>query len=166
VDLSEEDKKFQMGDQFANRLIAQTLDKALKTEGISSQVAFLQVKQAAPGASSQIFGILESMLEDFERNMKEGRESEDKAVADYEELKATATVSLKQGRDQLSDKRKEAAYNKDALSNAKDDLSATQEQRSADVEFLSNLKLQCNDLDAQMDARTQARQNEIAAVSE
>jgi len=45
-------------------------------------------------------------------------------------------------------------------------LSATQAQRSADVKFLSNLKLQCNDLDAQMAARTAARQAELSAVGE
>lgn len=65
-----------------------------------------------------------------------------------------------------SKKKKEAADNRAALANAKEDLDATREQKSADIEFLSNLKLQCNDIDSQMAERSELRAKEIQAVSE
>ena len=40
---------------------------------------------------------------------------------------------------------------------AKEDLALTREQRSADVKFLHNLKLQCNDLDKQYGQSPRAR---------
>merc|ERR1740121_2358069 len=40
------------------------------------------------------------------------------------------------------------------------------EQRSADVKFLSDLRLECQDLDHQWEQRSKARQEEIVAVSD
>merc|ERR1712039_719717 len=53
-----------------------------------------------------------------------------------------------------------------ALSDAKEDLALTRETRSADVKFLHNLKLQCNDLDKQWERRSATRAEEIKAVAE
>merc|ERR1719188_743056 len=60
----------------------------------------------------------------------------------------------------------EDADNKKALSDAKEDLSITRNQRSEDVEFLRNLKLSCNDLDTQWEKRSKTRSAELKAVTE
>merc|ERR550537_1283982 len=60
----------------------------------------------------------------------------------------------------------EFAGNTKALSDAKEDHGTTQEQRSADVKFLRNLKLKCQDLDREYAKRSKARGDEVKAVSE
>merc|ERR1719433_2089666 len=56
--------------------------------------------------------------------------------------------------------------NTKALSDAREDLDATRDARGSDVEFLRNLKLKCQDLDHNWKQRTQARGEELKAVSE
>lgn len=53
-----------------------------------------------------------------------------------------------------------------SLSDAKEDLQATRDQRAADVKFVSDLRLQCQSLDRDWAARSKARNSEIKAVSE
>merc|ERR1719281_319348 len=60
----------------------------------------------------------------------------------------------------------EHASNKKALFDAKEDLQLTRDTRSADVEFLRNLKVTCGDLDKQWEDRSKMRNEEIKAVSE
>merc|ERR1719265_3081406 len=58
------------------------------------------------------------------------------------------------------------ADNQKALSDAKENLELTREQRSKDVEFLQNLKTTCMDLDQQWATRSKTRTMETQAVSE
>jgi len=60
----------------------------------------------------------------------------------------------------------EDAANAKALSDAKEDLELTRKQRSADVEFLRNLRVTCQNLDREWEARSKTRSQEILAVSE
>merc|ERR1719203_2162825 len=60
----------------------------------------------------------------------------------------------------------EDASNQKGLSDAKEDLSNLRQQRSADVKFLQNLKLTCNDLDSQWEKRSKTRGAETVAVAE
>merc|ERR1719401_1993154 len=69
-------------------------------------------------------------------------------------------------KEKLDDYEGENADNIKALSDAKEDLALTREQRTADVKFLQNLKLTCNDLDKQWERRSATRSAEILAVSE
>merc|ERR1719146_247742 len=66
----------------------------------------------------------------------------------------------------LESMQQEQASNKKALFDAKEDLQLTRETRTADVEFLRNLKVTCGDLDHQWEQRSKARGEEIKAVSE
>merc|ERR1719265_2034827 len=58
------------------------------------------------------------------------------------------------------------AENQKALSDAKETLELTREQRSKDVEFLQNLKTTCMGLDQQWAKRSKTRSMETQAVSE
>ncbi|CAK0815165.1 unnamed protein product, partial [Prorocentrum cordatum] len=53
-----------------------------------------------------------------------------------------------------------------ALSDAKEDLQLTTDQRSEDVEYLRNLRLTCQDLDNQWEKRSKMRAEETKAVAE
>merc|ERR550514_2223957 len=66
----------------------------------------------------------------------------------------------------LDDMEGEHAENQKALSDAKENLELTRKQRTADVEFLRNLKLTCQGLDKEWELRSKTRTQEILAVSE
>merc|ERR1719473_390777 len=82
-------------------------------------------------------GIMKTMQEEFETNLKTSKEEEAKAASDFE-----------------------------AMSDAKEDLELTRNQRTEDVEFLRNLKLTCEDLDRQWAEQSKARGDEMKAVTE
>jgi len=85
---------------------------------------------------------------------------------DYEAVAAAKTQQLKVGKEKLDEFEGDNADNQKALSDAKEDLEMTRKQRSADVEFLRNLKLTCNDLDTQWEQRSKTRAAETTAVAE
>merc|ERR1719377_79971 len=81
-------------------------------------------------------------------------------------MKMSKEELLSTSEDKLEEMQQEHAANKKALFDAKEDLELTRKQRSADVEFLRNLKLTCNDLDKQFEERSKVRSEEITAVAE
>lgn len=116
--------------------------------------------------SDQIFGILTQMKEEFEANLSESQKTEIKAAEDFKVLKAAAEKQIDSNKAMLDDMEEEFGDNVKALSDAKEDLAATRESRGADVEFLRNLKLKCQDLEHEWKQRTKARGEELRAVSE
>mmetsp|Transcript_144949 Transcript_144949/g.263570 ORF Transcript_144949/g.263570 Transcript_144949/m.263570 type:complete len:761 (-) Transcript_144949:73-2355(-) len=134
--------------------------------------AFMQASAKAPGyesysaRSTTIFGILTQMLEEFEASLSQAQKDELKAAEDFAALSKTKTEQIAAGKAKLDAMEGEAASNSKALSDDNDDLDATSAQRSADVEFLRNLKLTCQDLDRKYEERTTTRAEEVKAVSE
>merc|ERR1719473_770653 len=136
-----------------------------------SQPAFLQ-SSTAPSAGSyapqsgQIFGILTTMKEEFEANLSEEQKSEKKAQADFDAMSKAKADQIATGKEKLDALEEGNADNQKALSDAKENLELTREQRSKDVEFLRNLKTTCMDLDQQWAQRSKTRAMETQAVSE
>jgi len=151
------------------------LDIALKIVERSAKQAspsgFLQA-DAAPTSgsyapqSSQIFGILTTLKEDFEGNLSQEQKDEMQAVEDFKGMSAAKAQQIAVGKDKLDQTEGQNADNQKGLSDAKENLEMTREQRSKDVEFLRNLKLTCQDLDRQWAARSKTRGAETKAVSE
>mmetsp|Transcript_14716 Transcript_14716/g.26121 ORF Transcript_14716/g.26121 Transcript_14716/m.26121 type:complete len:763 (+) Transcript_14716:81-2369(+) len=134
--------------------------------------AFMQASAKAPGyesysaRSTTIFGILTQMLDEFEASLSQAQKDELKAAEDFAALSKTKTEQIAAGKAKLDAMEGEAASNSKALSDDNDDLDATSAQRSADVKFLRNLKLTCQDLDRKYEERTTTRAEEVKAVSE
>jgi len=116
--------------------------------------------------SGQIFGILKTLKEDFETNLSSEQKEEMKAVEDYKALSAAKTAQITTGKEKLDATEEASADNQKALSDAKEELELTRDQRSKDVEFLRNLKTTCMDLDNQWAARSKTRAAETKAVAE
>merc|ERR1719440_259135 len=89
-----------------------------------------------------------------------------KAVEDFKGLSAAKSEQIATGKEKLDNLEAANADNQKALSDAKENLELTREQRSKDVEFLRNLKTTCMDLDQQWAARSKTRAMETQAVSE
>merc|ERR1719414_2780829 len=137
--------------------------------------AFLQAGEHQPihsayksysARSSQIYGILTQMLEEFEAEMSASQKAELQARADYAALAKAKKAQIALGKEKLDDMEEEHAANQKALADANEDLKLTREQRSEDVKFLQNLKLTCNDLDTQWERRSATRSAELKAVTE
>jgi len=139
----------------------------------SGATAFLQVQQpkfadykSYSSRSTKIYGLLTQMLEEFQAELKASQGSETTSSEDYEALAKAKSEQITVAKKKLDELEAERADNQQALSNAKEDLELTRSQRSADVKFLQNLKLTCNDLDAEWERRSSTRNEELKAVTE
>jgi len=151
--------------EFAQRLLAKS------AKGISAQPSFIQGGTAPSGGSyapqsDAIFGILTTMKEEFEANLSEEQKDENKAAVDFEAMAKAKSEQIAVGKEKLDALEGANADNQKALSDAKENLELTREQRSKDVEFLQNLKTTCMGLDQQWAKRSKTRSMETQAVSE
>jgi hypothetical protein len=147
----------------AEHALARAAEAALPKSAATG--AFVQ----APSYSSQsnsIFGILNQMRDEFEADLSQKQKDEMKAASDFKDLAASKAVQIEAAQKKLDTMEGDAADNQKALSDAKEDHTATREQRTSDVEFLSSLRLTCQGLDKQWAERSHTRSAEITAVAE
>jgi len=148
--------------KYAERLLAQTV----KT--VKPATVFLQLEKppSYSSGSGPVFGMLKQMQADFKSALAKSQEDEKKDIAAFEDLEKAKSAQIEASKEKLDDLEDEAADNTKALSDAKEDLEMNREQRSADVKFLTNLKKTCTNLNAQWEARSKTRSQELQAVSE
>jgi len=137
----------------------------------SARAGFLQAGVAPSSGSyapqsNVIFGILKQLQENFEKNLSQEQKEEMKSIEDFKALSKAKVAQIASGKEKLDSNEGQHADNQKALSDAKEDLEMTREQRSKDVEFLQNLKMTCMDLDKQWQERSKTRSTETQAVSE
>jgi len=148
--------------KFAERLVSQN------AMSVKPTTEFLQVEKP-PGyssASGAVFGMLKQLQSDFQAADVKAQADEDKAIADFKEVSAAKSAQIEASKQKLDNLEDEGSDNTKALSDAKEDLESTRDQRSADVKFLANLKTTCQDLDSQWKLRSKTRSDEITAVSQ
>eukprot|EP00418_Pyrodinium_bahamense_P053722 CAMPEP_0179180006 /NCGR_PEP_ID=MMETSP0796-20121207/89096_1 /TAXON_ID=73915 /ORGANISM="Pyrodinium bahamense, Strain pbaha01" /LENGTH=513 /DNA_ID=CAMNT_0020883681 /DNA_START=68 /DNA_END=1604 /DNA_ORIENTATION=+ len=116
--------------------------------------------------SRKIFGVLNEMLEEFSAQLSDLQKTELKAIEDYQALAKAKREQIAVAKEKLDTVEGEHATNVKALSDAKEDLDLTRKQRSADVEFMQNLKVTCIDLDREWQRRSETRSEELKAVTE
>merc|ERR1719443_2273116 len=127
--------------------------------------------QQAPSAGSyapqsgQILGILKQMLETFESNLSQTQKDELQGSGDYENLKASKETEMTAGQDQIETKTQELATTDEKNAQAKTDLEDTEAALAADQKFLENLRAQCATMDAEWEARSKVRTEEMEAVA-
>jgi hypothetical protein len=160
----EDDEAVSVPLEFAQRELAKAAKKVAAPAFIQSGLA--PTSGSYSSQSNQIFGILTTMKEEFEANLSEEQKNEKKAQEDFEEMAKAKEAQIATGKEKLDALEEANADNQKALSDAKENLELTSEQRSKDVEFLRNLKLTCQDLDKQWELRSKTRSAETQAVSE
>jgi hypothetical protein len=142
--------------EYAQRMLAKE---------VTTAPAFLQSGAAPSGGSynsqsGAIFGILTTMKEEFEADLAQEQKDEKKAASDFEATSAAKSSQIATGKEKLDALEAANADNQKALSDAKENLELTREQRSKDVEFLRNLQDTCMGLDKQWAARSKTRSAE------
>merc|ERR1719379_825731 len=123
-------------------------------------------RQSHRAPSSAIFGILKVMKESMETNMASNAKDEEEAVAQFKAMKAAKSEEIKAGEDLIMVKKVEMGESKEKNAKAKVDLEDTNESKKADIEFLQNLKLKCDNAQHEYDQRVKVRNEELKAVSE
>jgi hypothetical protein len=123
-------------------------------------------QEAYNSQAGPIVGILKTMKEEFESNLSQNQKDELKKAEEFKALKASAVKEIDGMKVRLDELEGDNSGAIKALSDAKEDLQATRDQRAADVKFVSDLRLQCQSLDRDWAARSKARNSEIKAVSE
>jgi hypothetical protein len=152
---------------FAQKVVADAAKLApLKASGNFLQAPVDADYKSYSSRSNQIYGIMTQMLEEFEAQLSAAQKDEMKAGEDAAAVAKAKKEQIAVAKEKLDDMEGEHSANIKALSDAKEDLGLTREQRSKDVEFLRNLKVTCGDLDTQWERRSATRSAEITAVAE
>jgi hypothetical protein len=138
-----------VSDAIPANLAARLVERAAQAPRKGSRSAFLQAEQPAgagesrASASNGIYGILNQMLEEFEANLSTAQKEEATAASDFAAMSKAKEEQIASGKANLDEMEAEHAANQKALSDAKEDLTLTRQQRSEDVKFLQNLKITC-----------------------
>lgn len=151
--------------EYAGRILAEVAGVS-GAAMVQQRVGGPVTKEAYAPQSGPIFGILKQMKEEFESNLSQTQKDEMLAVQNYKDVKASSETELAAAKETLDDLQGEHSAAIKALSDAKEDLESTTRTRAADVRFLSDLRLQCQDLDRQWEQRSKSRGEEIKAVAE
>jgi len=147
---------------------AALLDGVITHKQRKQVMSFVQQAPSAGSyapASGQILGILKQMLETFETNLAQTQKDETTGSADYENVKATKEHEIGTGQDQIETKTQELATTDEKNAQAKTDLEDTEAALAADKKFLENLRAQCSQMDAEWEARSKTRAEEMEAVA-
>jgi hypothetical protein len=151
---------------------ADRLKKLVQTSGKIEDVerrnvmAFLEQNGDYAPQSGQIVGILKGMKDDMEGELKEAVETEEKAIAGFEDLKASKSTEIKMATEAIEAKTLRsgeaavtAVQTKDALEDAKSELADTQK-------FLGQLATECKTKETEFAERSSVRAEEVKAISE
>merc|ERR1719188_530565 len=122
-------------------------------------------KQSYAPQSGEIFGILDQMKEEFEKDLKDAQERETAAQKAYEDLKAAKEAEIAAGKEQIATKTALLAEGDERLAHNIQDKDDTMAALSADQQFLMMLKEKCSMTDKEWEERSKTRALEMEAVS-
>jgi len=127
--------------------------------------SLLQQSGEAP-QSGAIFGILKQMKESFETNLDTSQTDEKTAIETYTSMKSSKEEEISAAKELIDSKTAELASTDEKNVASKEDLADTQATLDADTKFLANLKDKCDSAEADYNARSKVRNDEIQAVAE
>lgn len=115
--------------------------------------------------SGQIFGILQSMLEEFEADLKEETETDSSNAAAFAELKKTKEALIKEKTEQKEKKQAYLAENEETKAAASSAKTGCEEALAADQETLADAQKSCQESEQEYADRSAARDEELAGVA-
>merc|ERR1719247_3628434 len=127
--------------------------------------ALLQESGEAP-QSGAIFGILKQMKETMETDLSTSQADEEKAKADFADMTADKKEEIGAAKELIDAKFVELAETDEKNALSKKDLEDTTAALDADTKFLEELVPKCENSQAEYDARSKVRNEEIATVGE
>jgi hypothetical protein len=129
-----------------------------------TMLAFLQGDYHTVGG--EIIGILDNMIDEFKKSLGGLVEAEEAAVKAFQELKAAKLSEIELATKSIEEKQEtKGRLAVEIVQHQNAAATATKELSDAEA-FLANLKQSCADKQADWDARTKARNEELAAIQE
>merc|ERR1719329_1378784 len=116
--------------------------------------------------SSQIFGLLNSMKEEFERDLSTAQKQELNAEVSFQKLKSAKVSEIMAAGQSLEEKTAELSDTHQRVAQAKEDTELTNEQIANDTKFLKDLDERCAKADEEYALRQKTRNEEMMAISE
>merc|ERR1719476_411990 len=116
--------------------------------------------------SGSIFGILQEMKEEFQRDLGEARAKDLAAEESYQKLRAAKLSEIKAATTQKKQKEKELADLLYKASKAKENKEKAEAAIEADNKFLATLEKDCKEEEVAYQERLKVRTQEIIALSE
>merc|ERR1740117_1221778 len=116
--------------------------------------------------SSQIFGLLNTMKEEFERDLSTAQKQELNAEISFQKLKSAKVSEIMAAGQSLEEKTAELADTHQRVAQAKEDTELTNDQIANDTKFLKDLDERCAKADEEYAARQKTRNEEMMAISE
>merc|ERR1719188_1640321 len=147
--------------------LSEFLDTAEKGD-VKATMAFLSIPGYTSYApqSGQIFGILETLLEDFKANLADAQAAEAQPGADFEALKKAKEDEIAAGNKLVQEIDAQVGALREKNAQELKELADTEEQLAMDQAFLADLKEKCAASDAEFESRMKSRLEEIAAVED
>merc|ERR1719159_765004 len=102
----------------------------------------------------------------METDLKTSQSDEEKAKADYKEMKSDKEDEIGSAKELIDAKFVELAETDEKHAMSKQDLEDTTAALDADTKFLAELVPKCENAQSEYDARKKVRSEEIQAVSE
>jgi len=157
-----------MGDSFLQSALATRLQRvvlsASKMNSFDQEEVTAYLQGKAQGSSGEIVGILETMQEQMEADLKEAEETEAAAIQDFDGLIAAKSKEIGSATAAIEDKTARVGTLAVDIVNAKNDLSDTQDALADDSNFLIELKTTCAEQTKLFDVVKKTRAEEISAV--
>merc|ERR1719316_1707995 len=157
-----------MGDSFLQSALATRLQRvvlsASKMNSFDQEEVTAYLQGKAQGSSGEIVGILETMQEQMEADLKEAEETEAAAIQDFNGLIAAKSKEIGSATAAIEDKTARVGTLAVDIVNAKNDLSDTQDALADDSNFLIELKTTCAEQTKLFDVVKKTRAEEISAV--
>ena len=116
--------------------------------------------------SGSIFGILQEMQEEFERDLGEAQAKDLAAEEAFQKLKAAKLSEIKEGTKQKKAKDKQLADLQYKASKAKENKEKAEAAVDADQKFMLTLEKDCKEEEVAYQERLKVRTDEITALSE
>merc|ERR1719453_2167671 len=127
---------------------------------------FTQTETYLGGASGEIFGILNQLLEQMTEDLSDTEKLELKQKEDAKSLLAELKTQLDEAEKMLMSKEMALAENGKALTDAKEDMSNAETSLDADSKFLKQVIEMCGQMDTHFEERIKTRNLEVAAIQE
>merc|ERR1719199_1662793 len=157
-----------MGDSFLQSALATRLQRvvlsASKMNSFDQEEVTAYLQGKAQGSSGEIVGILETMQEQMEADLKEAEETEAAAIQDFDGLIAAKSKEIGSATAAIEDKTARVGTLAVDIVNAKNDLSDTNDALADDSNFLIELKATCAEQTKLFDIVKKTRAEEITAV--
>jgi len=116
--------------------------------------------------SGGIFGLLETMKEQMDRDLAAAHKAEITAAIGFEKLRASKEGEIAAGTKSAEEKSTELADTNQKVAEAKQNLEDTQDALASDTKFLADLKERCSTAATDFASRSATRQDEIAAIGQ